>query len=147
VRLVRSRAAEWRLDSRRIGMMGFSAGGDLAARAGMGFDHGQSGAADLIERQSSRPEFLVLGYPLIPDELTVTAETPPAFLVHADDDRLTAEHSVRFYLALKKAGVPAELHVYSKGGHGFGILNRGLPVSAWRLRFEEWLEQAGLTGH
>jgi endo-1,4-beta-xylanase len=145
VRLVRSRADEWNLDSRRIGMMGFSAGGDLAARAGMGFDKGQPGAADPVERQTSRPDFLVLGYPLIPDDLTVTAETPPAFLVHADDDRLTAEHSVRFYLALKKAGVSAELHVYSKGGHGFGILNRDLPVSAWPVRFEQWLRQADLT--
>lgn len=141
VRVVRSGGAEWNLDARRIGMMGFSAGGDLAARAGMGFDKGQAGASDLIERQTSRPDFLVLGYPLIPDELTVTAETPAAFLVHADDDRLTAEHSVRFYLALKKAGVSAELHVYSKGGHGFGILNRDLPVSAWPLRFEQWLRQ------
>ena len=125
-------------------MMGFSAGGDLAARAGMGFDKGQPGASDPVERQTSRPDFLVLGYPLIPDELAVTAETPPAFLVHADDDRLTAEHSVRFYLALKKAGVSAELHVYSQGGHGFGILNRDLPVSAWPLRFEQWLKQADL---
>jgi endo-1,4-beta-xylanase len=145
VRLVRSRAGEWKLDSQRIGMMGFSAGGDLAARAGMGFDKGQPGAADLVERQTSRPDFLVLGYPLIPNELTVTAETPPTFLVHADDDRLTSEHSVRFYLALKKAGVSAELHVYSKGGHGFGILNRDLPVSAWPVRFEQWLRQADLT--
>jgi len=145
VRLVRSRAAEWTLDARRIGMMGFSAGGDLAARAGMGFDKGQPGASDPIERQTSRPDFLALGYPLIPDELTVTAETPPAFLVHADDDRLTSGHSVRYYLALKKAGVSAELHVYSKGGHGFGILNRDLPLSAWPLRFQQWLEQMDLT--
>jgi acetyl esterase/lipase len=111
----------------------------------MGFDKGEPDAADLVERQTSRPDFLVLGYPLIPNELTVTAETPPAFLVHANDDRLTAEHSVRFYLALKKAGVSAELHVYSKGGHGFGILNRDLPVSAWPVRFEQWLRQADLT--
>lgn len=144
VRLVRSRAAEWNLDAKPIGMMGFSAGGDLAARAGMGFDKGQPDASDPVERQTSRPDFLVLGYPLIPDELAVTAETPPAFLVHADDDRLTAEHSVRFYLALKKAGVSAELHVYSQGRHGFGILNRDLPVSAWPLRFEQWLKQADL---
>jgi endo-1,4-beta-xylanase len=144
MRLVRSRAGEWNLDAKRIGMMGFSAGGDLAARAGMGFDKGEAGASDPVERQTSRPDFLVLGYPLIPDELTVSPATPPAFLVHADDDRLTAEHSVRFYLALKKAGVSAELHVYSQGGHGFGILNRNLPVSAWPLRFEQWLKQTDL---
>lgn len=147
VRLVRSRAAEWKLDPERIGMMGFSAGGNLAARIGMGFDKGQAGAADAIERQSSRPDFLVLGYPAIPEELTVTAETPPTFLVHADDDRLTAENSVRFYLALKKAGVSAELHVYSKGGHGFGILNRDLAVSAWPVRFEQWLTEMDLKRH
>jgi endo-1,4-beta-xylanase len=144
MRLVRSRAGEWRLDPQRIGMMGFSAGGNLAARLGMDFDKGQPGASDPIERQSSRPDFLVLGYPSIPRELSVTAETPPTFLVHADDDRLTAENSVRFYLALKKAGVSAELHVYSKGGHGFGILNRELPVSAWPVRFEQWLKQMDL---
>jgi endo-1,4-beta-xylanase len=145
VRLVRGRAGEWRVDPGRIGMMGFSAGGDLAARAAMGFDKGQSGAADAVERQSSRPDFLVLGYPLIPNELAVTADTPPAFLVHADDDRLTAEHSVRFYLALKKAGVSAELHIYSKGGHGFGILNRDVPLSAWPVRLEQWLRQTDLV--
>jgi acetyl esterase/lipase len=79
VRLVRSRAAEWNIDPQRIGMMGFSAGGNLAARAGMSFDKGQPGATDPIERQSSRPDFLVLGYPAIPEELTVTAETPRHF--------------------------------------------------------------------
>jgi endo-1,4-beta-xylanase len=145
VRLARSRAAEWRLNPQRIGMMGFSAGGNLAARAGMSFDKGQPGATDPIERQSSRPDLLMLAYPAIPEELTVTAETPPTFLVHADDDRLTAENSVRFYLALKKAGVSAELHVYSKGGHGFGILNRDLAVSAWPLRLEQWLRQMDFT--
>jgi endo-1,4-beta-xylanase len=144
MRLVRSRAGEWNLDPRRIGMMGFSAGGNLAARIGMDFDNGQAGAPDTVERQSSRPDFLVLGYPAIPEQLNVTAETPPTFLVHADDDRLSAENSVRFYLALKKAGVSAELHVYSKGGHGFGILNKDLPVSAWPLRFEQWLHQKDL---
>jgi endo-1,4-beta-xylanase len=134
VRLVRKRASEWGVEARRIGMMGFSAGGDLAARAGMSPD------------PSARPNFLVLVYPLIPAELNITKETPPAFLVHADDDRLTSEHSVRFYLGLKRAGVSAELHVYAQGGHGFGILNRGLPTSAWALRCEDWLRQSGLLG-
>jgi endo-1,4-beta-xylanase len=129
VEIVRARATEWGVDPKKVGMMGFSAGGDLAAQAGMRFD------------AASRPDFLALLYPAIPKELAVTGQTPPSFLVHADDDRLTSENSVRFYLALKRAAVAAELHVYAKGGHGFGIRNRGIPVSAWILRFEEWLAQ------
>jgi acetyl esterase/lipase len=144
LRLVRGRAKEWNLDSTRIGMMGFSAGGDLAARAGTRFDAGLDAPADAVERESSRPDFLVIGYGAIPDDVTVTPETPPAFLVHADNDRLSSEKSVRFYLALKKAGVPAELHVYAKGGHGFGIQPTGLPIASWPDRCQAWMENQGL---
>jgi acetyl esterase/lipase len=145
LRLVRSRAAEWRLDASRIGLMGFSAGGDLAARSGMSFDKGQGGSADPVERVSCRPDFLILGYPALPKELHVTADTPPAFLVQASDDPLVSpENSIRFYSALRQAKVPAEMHLYLKGGHGFGILHSGLPTSSWPLRLEEWMTEQGI---
>ena len=133
LRVVRSRAGEWGIDPGRLGMMGFSAGGHLSASVGM-----KSGSPE------TRPDFLVLAYTALPDELNVTGDTPPAFLVHADDDRLTSEHSVRFYLALKKAKVPAELHIYARGGHGFGIRNRMIPVSGWPIRLQDWMEDRGL---
>jgi acetyl esterase/lipase len=144
VRLVRSRAAEWGVDPTRVGMIGFSAGGEVAALAGTRFDSGSEGAADPIDRLSSRPSFVVLVYPGIrPETLTVTKETPPTFLVHADDDRLGADRSATFYLALKKAGVPAELHIYTKGGHRFGMRDSHLPVSKWPERLEEWMTERG----
>jgi acetyl esterase/lipase len=144
LRLVRSRAKEWKIDPNRVGLMGFSAGGTLAAMAGTKFDAGSSSSADPIERESSRPDFLVIGYGAIPADVMVTAATPPAFLVHADDDRLSAQRSADFYAALKKAGVSAELHVYSRGGHGFGTVATGLPVAGWTKRCEEWMSVQGL---
>lgn len=140
MRLVRSRAAEWKIDPARIGMMGFSAGGEVAALTGMHYDLGTPEAADPIDRVSSRPDFLALIYPYVrPDTIRIDKDTPPAFFVHADDDRLSAAISVNLYLALKKAGVSSELHVYSVGGHGFGVKDRPLPVTQWTARFEEWL--------
>lgn len=130
IRLVRGRAKEWRVDPAKIGIMGFSAGGEVAALAGM---HSAAGA-------SARPDFLALIYPFIrPETVKIDKDTPPAFLVHADDDKRSAAISVNFYLELKKAGVPAELHVYSIGGHGFGMKNRPLPVTQWTARFVEWM--------
>ena len=145
LRMVRTRAEEWHLDASRIGMMGFSAGGDLAARAGMSWDKGQSSAADPVERASCRPDFLILAYPALPKELHVTSDTPPAFLVQASDDRtVSPENSARFYLALLQAKVPAELHIYLKGGHGFGMVNSGLPTASWPLRLEDWMTEQGI---
>jgi len=146
VRLVRSRAGEWGVDPARVGMMGFSAGGEVTALAGTRFDPGSESAADPVDRLSSRPDFLILAYPgFRPDGLTVTKQTPPTFLVHADDDRLSAERSAAFYLALKKAGVSGELHVYARGGHGFGMRNNHVPVSSWPARLEEWMADRGFT--
>ena len=145
LRLVRTHAEEWHLDNTRIGMMGFSAGGDLVARAGMSWDQGQSSAADPVERASCRPDFLVLAYPALPKELHVTADTPPAFLVQASDDRtVSPENSLRFYQALLQAKVPAELHIYLKGGHGFGMVQSGLPTASWPLRLEDWMLEQGI---
>lgn len=172
IRMVRHNAGEWNIDPKRIGVMGFSAGGYLAAAAGTLFDKGDPNADDPIRRVSCRPDFIAPIYPLISLalqgnrpagllermlgedlndrllseyslETRVTSQTPPTFLVHAHDDGLSVEHSIRFYLALRKADVPAELHVYSKGGHGFGMRQRGQPVSDWRERWLEWMRIEG----
>lgn len=145
LRIVRTRAAEWHLEASRIGMMGFSAGGDLVARAAMSWDKGQSTATDPVERASCRPDFLILAYPALPKELHVTADTPPAFLVQASDDpTVSPENSLRFYQALLQAKVPAELHIYLKGGHGFGMVHSGLPTASWPLRLEDWMREQGI---
>jgi endo-1,4-beta-xylanase len=141
IRLVRSRATEWQLDPERIGVMGFSAGGEVAALAGTKYDAGNAGAADTIERMSSRPAFEALIYPVIPKAMVLTKQTPPAFLVCGEQDRPDiAQGLPELYLALKRAGVSAELHVYAGVGHGFGVraTNRP-PVSGWLQLFLDWL--------
>lgn len=131
MRLVRANAATWHLKPDAVGMMGFSAGGNLAALMGI------TAPAD------ARPDLLVLGYPAIPQALGELPPTvPPTFLVQADDDRLApGDNSVRFYLALKKLKKPAELHVYSSGGHGFGIKKTAATASAWPAELEAWLKE------
>ncbi len=172
IRLVRYRAKEWNLDPQKIGVMGFSAGGHLASTAGTHFDYGNENAADPIERQSSRPDFMILIYPFISmtkdyahpgskrsilgdnlsmdwkvlysNELQVTENTPPAFLISTEDDRVSARHSIDFFLALKEAGVPAELHIYAEGGHGYGLRQTGKPVSVWPKLCEKWMKNMNL---
>jgi acetyl esterase/lipase len=131
VRLVRKNAVKWGLNAGAVGMIGFSAGGNLAALMGI----------SAIE--DARPNFLVLAYPAIPKVLgSLPATVPPTFLVHADDDRLApADNSVPFYLALKKEKRPAELHVYSTGGHGFGIRKTTATSAAWPAALQAWLKQ------
>ena len=173
IRTVRARAAEWKVDPQRLGILGFSAGGHLASSAGTHFDQGKIAAVDPIERVGCRPDFLILCYPVIslttpfthqgskqnllgenPDpklveslssELQVTPETPPTFLFHTDADAgVAAENSVLFYLALRKAKVPAEMHLYEKGPHGVGLA-RNLPgVSSWPDRCVDWMRGRGL---
>jgi acetyl esterase/lipase len=172
IRTVRARAAEFHVDPHKIGILGFSAGGHLASSAGTHFDPGKSDATDPIDRVSCRPDFLILCYPVIslvapvthqgskknllgenPDpklvekmssELAVTADTPPTFLWHTDADTgVPPENSVLFYLALKKAKVPAELHIYEKGRHGLG-LGKDIPaVKTWPELAIEWLRGRG----
>jgi endo-1,4-beta-xylanase len=145
IRLVRSHASEWEIDPTRVGLMGFSAGGELTALASTRFDPGSEGASDPIERLSCRPDFLVLVYPGgRPESFAMSKETPPAFLLVADDDRISAERTAATYAALKKAGVPAELHIYARGGHGFGMRDRPVPVSHWPSRLQEWMADRGL---
>jgi acetyl esterase/lipase len=146
VRLVRSRALEWGIDPQRIGVMGFSAGGELAAMASTRYDGGIAEAADPIERESSRPAFQALLYPAIPRDMRISAQTPPAFLVCGEDDRPEiAQGLPRLYLSLKQAGVSTELHVLARAEHGFGMRpsNRP-PVSDWPQLFLEWLNVEGV---
>jgi endo-1,4-beta-xylanase len=150
IRMLRSRAGEWRLDPARIGIMGFSAGGEVAALASTKYDAGKPDAADPIERQGSRPDFQILIYPGIrPEGVTVTKDTPPTFMLCADNDKGPAAAIPALYLALKKEGVPAELHIYASGGHGFGLRpNDPRPnviYATWALRLKEWMADVGMS--
>jgi acetyl esterase/lipase len=148
LRLVRNRAAEWGIDPQRIGVMGFSAGGHLSALASTRFDSGKSDAGDPIDRETSRPAFQALIYPGVPQDLKVSKDTPPAFLLCGGDDRSDiAEGLPELYLTLRRAGVSAELHVFAGVGHGFGLResNQG-PVAAWLDLFYRWLGAQNFLG-
>jgi acetyl esterase/lipase len=173
IRTLRSHAAEWRLDPVRIGIMGFSAGGHLAMSASTWADSGKPQASDAIDRASSRPDFAVLGYPVIsmtaewthkgsqrnllgdtPDpelarrlsgENAVTKDTPPTFIFQTNEDTtVPAENAVAYYLALRKAGVPAELHVFEKGAHGVGLANDIPALAPWSSLLATWLRGRGV---
>ncbi|MFQ5731358.1 MAG: alpha/beta hydrolase [Planctomycetaceae bacterium] len=172
LRLVRNRAKRWSVDPERIGVMGFSAGGHLASTAGTHFDAGRKDAKDPVDRVSCRPDFLVLVYPVISmmpkythkgsrrnllgpspeerlarrmsSELQVTKRTPPAFLMHTSGDKaVPAENSVLFYLALRKAGVPAEMHIYERGRHGYGLAPKDPILKSWPGRLRDWMRLRG----
>ena len=141
VRLVRSRAAEWSLDPQRIGVLGFSAGGNLAGLGAMNSGPGTAGAGETIDRTSSRPDFAALIYPGPFEELRLEAGDPPLFLLCGSDDRPDVVTGVtRLYTAARELNIPAELHLYDRVGHGFGLRasNTG-PVSAWPQQFVDWL--------
>jgi acetyl esterase/lipase len=150
--LVRSKAREFDIDPNRIGMLGFSAGGNLTALACTNYDHRVYETIDAVDQVSCRPDFGVLVYPAWLDdgkdalkpEFPVTSKTPQMFLVHADNDHISAAGSVVMYLALKHAGVPAEVHVYAKGGHGFGLRATSNPCSTWPAQCEAWMKIQGL---
>ncbi len=172
VRIVRSRAKEWNIDPNRIGILGFSAGGHLASSEGTHFHKNYYELKDSTDQVSCRPDFMILIYPVItlsdlythagsklnllgknPDqalvesfsnEMQVTPETPPTFLVHANDDKtVPPENSVNFYMALRKANVPAEMHIYQNGGHGFGLGKEKSAASSWPGRCADWLQARG----
>ncbi|HEV2710718.1 MAG TPA: alpha/beta hydrolase [Edaphobacter sp.] len=172
IRMVRANAAEYGIAPDHLGMWGFSAGGHLTATAGTHFDAGNPSAADAIDRQSSRPDFLILAYPVITmmdpyvhagsrqyllgdnpgtaleqsmsAELQVTKETPPTFLfATTDDGTVPVMNSVMFYSALVKAGVPAEMHLFQHGGHGAGLAAANPQLSIWPDLLIKWMRERG----
>jgi len=145
MRLIRSRAANWNLDPNRIGAIGFSAGGELVNLVCARFDDGQPDASDAIERQPCRPNFQALIYPGRSGDIQPTNGFPPVFLACSYTDRKDiSEGLAETYLRFKHAGVPAELHIYSTGGHGFGLrASNKKPVGAWVMRLEEWMGDSG----
>jgi acetyl esterase/lipase len=172
IRTVRSHAKEWNLDPKRVGVLGFSAGGHLASTAATHFDDGDPNAADPVDRVSSRPVVAILVYPvitltdpfthagsrhnllgdnpspelitLLSNEKQVTAKTPPTFLVHtADDGAVPMENSLLFAMACRKAGVPVELHVFEHGPHGIGLGGNDPILSSWPVSCARWLQFRG----
>jgi len=155
--LVRSHALEWHVDPHRIGVLGFSAGGHLSAALSTHFKQRLYPATDAADREICRPDFAVALYPghlwvddrkfeLNPD-VPVTAETPPTFLLHAEDDPVdSVNHSLVYYVALKSAGVPVEMHLYAKGGHAFGLRRTAAPITLWPELVERWLQTIGVLG-
>ncbi len=146
IRLVRERAGAWQIDPQRIGVIGFSAGGELAALAGTRYTAGAADAHDPLERFSSRPDFQALIYPSIPAELALRADEPPAFLLcGADDAPAISQGLAELYGHMRRAGVRVELHIYDGANHGFGIRSENTgPSAAWPQRLLEWLQQQGM---
>jgi acetyl esterase/lipase len=148
LQVVRSRAAEWQIDAGRIGMMGFSAGGEVVAFVTYAARAGNPQAADPVERVSARPDFQILIYPGpagIPEQLP--ADTPPAFLLAAVDDRQPAQTLLRLTDEFRRIGVPVELHLYARGGHAFNLGERSphRSINRWLDRLEDWLLDSGYT--
>ncbi len=169
IRTIRARASEWGLDPKRIGILGFSAGGHLASTAATHFDTGDPAAPEPIDRATSRPDLVILIYPVItlsgpyahegsrdnllgknaPAELVdflssekqVTAGSPPAFLIHTSEDYVHCENSLLYSLSCRAAGVPVELHLYERGAHGFGLASGHPILGAWPAACIAWLRQ------
>lgn len=146
IRVVRSRAQEWNVNPARVGVLGFSAGGELAALAAMRFDQGVESASDPADRLRSKPDFQALIYPGSSRRFEVTKDSPPVFIACGYNDRPDiARGMAEVYLKYKEAGVPAELHIYSNAGHGFGVRESNHSAAGrWLERFEEWLGDRGL---
>ncbi|HEY4212811.1 MAG TPA: alpha/beta hydrolase [Steroidobacteraceae bacterium] len=154
--LVRQHAAEWHVDPHKVGVIGFSAGGHLVAAVSTHFAQRTYPPVDAADELSCRPDFAIALYPghlwtpgtnlsLRPD-IRVRADTPPTFLLHAEDDDVDdVKHSLAYYVELKKVGVPTEMHLYAKGGHAFGLRSK-LPIARWPALVEQWLHTIGVLG-
>jgi acetyl esterase/lipase len=169
MRIVRSNAKKWNINPNQIGIMGFSAGGHLASTLGTHFDYGNKNATDTVEQKSCRPDFMILGYPVVSfmdttvrtktrkmlmgeklspeimleysNELHVSDDTPPAFFIHADNDKgVSTANTFILYRALKKHKIPCEIHILSEGGHGFGLGSNDKHVNGWVESLKLWLE-------
>jgi acetyl esterase/lipase len=158
--LVRLHAAEWHIDPHKVGVLGFSAGGHLVAAISVHFQQRIYPPVDAADKESCRPDFAVAIYPghlafsettleLNPDIRThITPQTPPTFLLQNEDDQVdSVEDSLSYYIALKKAGVPVEMHLYPHGGHAFGLRRTSSPATAWPQLVETWLSTIGITSH
>ena len=156
VGLLRFHAAEWHVDPHKIGVIGFSAGGHMVAAISTHFDKRSYPAADAADKESCRPDFAIACYPghlwnedkgfVLNPNVPVTRNTPPTFLVQAEDDHVdNVNHSLVYYAALKNAGVPVEMHLYAQGGHAFGLRSTKLPVKDWPQLVGVWLRTIGMT--
>ncbi|OGV57192.1 MAG: hypothetical protein A2283_21035 [Lentisphaerae bacterium RIFOXYA12_FULL_48_11] len=151
-RAARQNAKEWNIDPNRIGIIGFSAGGHLSARASNGFETKSYEPVDKADELSCRPDFAMLIYPAylttkdcsIVEELPITANTPKTILIQTQDDGIPVENSIYYYLALKKAKVPSELHIFPCGGHGYGLRPSKNAVSSWPTLCQGWMQKNGL---
>jgi acetyl esterase/lipase len=154
--LLRLHAAEWHIDPHKIGVLGFSAGGHLVAAISTHFDKRLYAPVDAADKESCRPDFGVALYPghmfehtsrsfQLNPYIPVTGKTPPTFLLQAEDDPVDdVKNSLVYYAALKKAGVPVEMHLYAQGGHGFGLRRTNLPITGWPQLVETWLGTIGV---
>jgi acetyl esterase/lipase len=153
--LVRLHAAEWHINPRKVGVLGFSAGGHLVAAVSTHFDRRVYPPVDAADQESCRPDFAVALYPghlfdqttsALYADLHVTRETPPTLFVHAQNDKVDdVSHSLVYYEALKKAGVPAEVHLYAEGGQAFGLRPTQFPITRWPRLVETWLRTIGMV--
>ncbi len=151
--IVRQHAQEWKIDPKRVGMLGFSAGGHLTAATSTNFSQRTYARVDAADDESCRPDFSLLIYPAylavkekgdaLAPEIKVTAETPQAFIVQTEDDGVRVQNSLAYYLALTQAKVPAEMHLYASGGHGYGLRPAGKAVTGWPKLAEGWLKGIG----
>jgi acetyl esterase/lipase len=154
--LVRQHAAEWHIDAHKIGVIGFSAGGHLAAAVSTRFDHRSYPSIDSADELSCRPDFAIVVYPghlwtpgtelTLRSDIQIPANAPPTFLLHAEDDPIDpVKHSLTYYAALQKAGIPVEMHLYAHGGHAFGVRPSNLPITHWPYLVETWLVTIGMV--
>jgi acetyl esterase/lipase len=152
--MVRDHAKEWSINPSRIGVIGFSAGAHLSANLSNNFNKRTYDPVDEADKLNARPDFAAIIYPaylteknageMLAPDLAVSAQAPPTCLVQAEDDPVHVENSLVYYAALKKAKVPAEMHLFAEGKHGYGLRRTNLPVTGWPVLAEQWLRHLGM---